>query len=161
MRIIVSNKTLLAKSAPYVLLVNSFHHPTTSFHFMRLFFLLCSPQSDLAHLQFFPNNPCHFLCPSCSGINFYPDSSLILTASFPLGPDFSWYEFEPPHPVPCLQQRWQHQHHTGQSSAELERCSGYRTMCMQRKILSGHSFRFMNLFGSLCSALSHEALPSL
>lgn len=52
MSIIVSNKTLLAISGPYALLVNSLHHPATSFYFMLLFFLLCSLQSNLSHLQF-------------------------------------------------------------------------------------------------------------
>jgi hypothetical protein len=104
MSIIVSNKTLLAKSGPYALQVNFLHHPTTSFYFMLLFFLLCSPQSDLAHLQFFPQRyPCYFLCNSSGTV--YTDSSLVLTASFLLCPDFSWYDFKLPHPTPCLQRR--------------------------------------------------------
>ena len=44
----------------------------------------------------------------------------------------------------------------GQSNTELGPCSGYITVCVQHmwKMLADHPSQFMNLLGSLCSALT-------
>lgn len=152
MSTIVSNKALLAKIR---LLSLAGQIPLSSYHIL-LSLAVILPfvfRSDLAHSRFLPQcNPPYFLSPSHSVSRMtYADNCLTLGAPFLTCPGFSWMDSSSPTLSRVHKGDNSISIHTGQPSTELEWCSAYRTVCMRWKILSGHPFQFMNLFGSLCS----------